>query len=33
MEKLVVDHHKALKGIAEELASDVLVYLTDNKLI
>ncbi len=33
LEKLVVDHHKALKGIAEELTSDVLVYLTNNKLI
>ena len=33
LEKLLVDHHKALKGIAEELTSDVLVYLTDNKLI
>ena len=33
MEKLVIDHHKELKGIAEALTSDVLVYLTDNKLI
>jgi hypothetical protein len=33
LEKLVVDHHKALKGIAEQLAVDVLVYLTNNKLI
>ena len=33
LEKLVVDHHKALKGVAEELTSDVLVYLTNNKLI
>ena len=33
LEKLVVDHHKALKGLAEELTSDVLVYLTNNKLI
>jgi hypothetical protein len=33
LEKLVVDHHKTLKGIAEQLAVDVLVYLTNNKLI
>ena len=33
LEKLLVAHHKALKGIAEELTSDVLVYLTDHKLI
>ncbi len=33
LEKLLVDHNKALKGIAEELTSDVLVYLTNNKLI
>jgi hypothetical protein len=33
VEKLVVDHNKVLKGIAEELTSDVLVYLTNNKLI
>ena len=33
LEKLLVDHHKTLKGIAEELTSDVLVYLTDNELI
>ena len=33
IEKLVIDHNKELKGIAEALTSDVLVYLTDNKLI
>lgn len=33
MEKLVVDHHTALRGIAQQLASDVVVYLTNNKLI
>ena len=33
LEKLVVDHNKTLKRIAEDLTSDVLVYLTNNKLI
>ena len=33
LEKLLVDHHKTLKGISEQLAVDVLVYLTDNELI
>ena len=33
LEKLAVDHRKELKGIAEHLTSDVLVYLTNNKLI
>ena len=33
MEKLVVDHPKVLKEIADQLAVEVTVYLTDNKLI
>ena len=33
MEKLVIDHHKELKRIADKLAVEVTVYLTDNKLI
>ena len=33
LEKLAVDHRKELKGIAEHLTADVLVYLTNNKLI
>jgi hypothetical protein len=33
MEKLVVDHHKELKEIADGLAVEVTIYLTDNKLI
>ena len=33
VERLVVDHHKELKKIADELAVEVTVYLTDNKLI
>ena len=33
LEKLLVDHHKELKEIANGLAVEVTVYLTDNKLI
>ncbi len=33
LEKLLVDHHKELKEIADGLAVEVTVYLTDNKLI
>jgi hypothetical protein len=33
VERLVVDHNKVLKGIAEDLTVAVLVYLTNNKLI
>lgn len=33
MEKLVIDHHKVLKEIADGLAVEVTIYLTDNKLI
>ena len=33
MEKLVVDHPKVIKEIAGQLAVEVAVYLTDNKLI
>jgi predicted Zn-dependent protease with MMP-like domain len=33
MERLVIDHHKVLKEIADGLAVEVTIYLTDNKLI
>lgn len=33
MEKLVVDHTKILKEIADGLAVEVTIYLTDNKLL
>jgi len=33
LERLIVDHPKILKEIAEQLTVDVLVYLTNNKLI
>jgi len=33
LEKLVVDHPKVLKEIADQLAVEVTAYLTDNKLI
>lgn len=33
LEKLIVDHNTELKEIADGLAVEVTIYLTDNKLI
>jgi hypothetical protein len=33
MERLLIDHHAQLKTMANQLAVEVTIYLTDNKLI